>query len=108
MKKMLKFKKIFLVVYDNNITDKFVNTLRKLLSLCPKSAVYIALEKRFVFTIEDCETCAPCYEYFLERLKNCDGIQAEEIKIDFPQYFLEYKRTKELVMWKVILVNNNY
>ncbi|KAG5882221.1 hypothetical protein JTB14_012471 [Gonioctena quinquepunctata] len=87
-------------VYDNTITEAFVKTIQKLLSYPPRKSVYIALEKRYVFTIADCDTVASCYEHFLECLANTKNVEYEEVPLDFPKYF-EYDRVKELVLWKV-------
>lgn len=91
-----------LVIYDNDITLAFVKTIQKLLSHSPNSSIYVALEKRYVFVLSECDTCAPCYEYFLECIEQCSDIKAEEVPIDFPQFFL-YDRVKELVLWKITL-----
>ncbi|XP_065172575.1 methyltransferase-like protein 22 [Atheta coriaria] len=88
------------VVYDNDLTDAFIATVQKLMNIPPKRSIYIALEKRFVFTIADCDTCAPCYEYFKECLRQVKNASIEELTLDFPQYFV-YDRVKELVLWKV-------
>nr|XP_022918158.1 methyltransferase-like protein 22 [Onthophagus taurus]XP_022918159.1 methyltransferase-like protein 22 [Onthophagus taurus] len=88
------------VIYDDMITQAFVATLQKLLLKCPQCVVYIALEKRYVFTVNDCDTCAPCYEYFLECLEKVPKINSELLPLDFGQYF-EYDRVKELVLWKI-------
>ncbi|GJQ79007.1 hypothetical protein Trydic_g168 [Trypoxylus dichotomus] len=90
------------VIYDNEITFAFVNTMQKLLKLCSDSIIYVALEKRYVFVLSECDTCAPCYEYFLECVQQCPDIESEQIPLDFPQYFL-YERVKELVMWRIML-----
>jgi hypothetical protein len=37
-----------LVIYDNDVTDAFVNTLQRLLSTPPGKTVYVALEKRWL------------------------------------------------------------
>lgn len=92
------------VIYDNDITVAFVKTIQRLLTISPDCSIYVALEKRYVFVLSDCDTCAPCYEYFLECLNECTNIHAEEVIIDFPQYFL-YDRVKELVMWKIYSKN---
>ncbi|CAG9770421.1 unnamed protein product [Ceutorhynchus assimilis] len=88
------------VVYDDSLTEAFVKTVQKLLDIPPKRSILIALEKRYVFTISDCDTCAPCYDYFLEKLKILKNVSIEEITTDFPQYF-KYDRCKELVLWKI-------
>lgn len=87
-------------MYDDVITEAFVKTVGHILSKPPKRSVYVALEKRFIFTIADCDAVAPCYEYFLERLEQLENVQKEEVPLDFPQYF-HYDRVKELVLWKI-------
>lgn len=90
---------MFPVVYDNTITEAFVNVVKKLLTSSNRT-IYVALEKRYIFTIEDCDSVAPCYEHFLDCIKNLTNIRLEEINLNFPQYF-QYDRVKELVLWKI-------
>lgn len=88
------------VVYDDHITEAFVSVVDKLLRMGPPRTVYVALEKRYVFTLADCDTVAPCYEHFLDCLQNLENCSKEELTLDFPQYF-HYERVKELVLWKI-------
>ncbi|KAJ9575930.1 hypothetical protein L9F63_007242 [Diploptera punctata] len=94
------------VIYDNDVTEAFVNTLQRILNTPPAKTVYIALEKRYVFTIADLDSVAPCYEFFLQCLNTARAKppgslwQMEQIPIDFPQYF-NYERVKELVLWRI-------
>ncbi|XP_069688047.1 uncharacterized protein [Periplaneta americana] len=94
------------VIYDNDVTEAFVNTLQKILSFPPAKTIYIALEKRYVFTVADLDSVAPCYEFFLQCLqKTCakppgSQWQVDQLPIDFPQYF-NYERVKELVLWRI-------
>lgn len=104
------------VIYDDDITDAFVNTTIKLFKNCPKlQNIFVALEKRFVFTkdsiLEGNEGVAPMYEYYLKVSNsfmttfNLDHQQKftlhmEAITTQFPQYF-EYERCKELVLFKI-------
>ncbi|KAK2584931.1 hypothetical protein KPH14_002526 [Odynerus spinipes] len=88
------------VIYDDVITDGFVTTLGKLLSKGPKTA-YIALEKRYVFTIADMETVAPMYEEFLRCIKRRNfNWNIEYIKIDFPRFF-KYERVQHMILMKI-------
>ena len=89
------------MVYDDHLTKAFVTTIQRILDVPPKRTVYVALEKRYVFTIRDCDSFAPCYEYFLENLRTLKNVTAEEVSIDFPQFF-HYERVKELVLWKIL------
>ncbi|XP_060535074.1 methyltransferase-like protein 22 [Cylas formicarius] len=88
------------VIYDDTLTDAFVETLGKLLAVPPKRRAYVALEKRYVFTVADRDCVAPCYDYFLGRLDKLENVIAEQVEIDFPQYF-RYDRVKELVLWRI-------
>ncbi|XP_022183865.2 methyltransferase-like protein 22 isoform X2 [Nilaparvata lugens] len=94
------------VIYDNEVTEGFVKALTRILQIPPKKSALIALEKRYVFTIDDLDTTAPCCEYFLEYLKlywNRPPMSRwtfRELKIDFDQFF-EYKRLKQLILWEV-------
>lgn len=89
------------VIYDDRITDGFVKTLIKLLKSKKDRIVYMALEKRYVFTVADMDTTAPMYEEFLHSIKrrNLDW-DIDHVNIDFPRYF-NYKRTKQMILIKI-------
>lgn len=36
------------VIYDNDITEQFVNTLKKIMIIPPRKIAYIGMEKRYV------------------------------------------------------------
>ena len=75
------------VIYDENITNGFVQTLAKLLNSETSKTVYISLEKRYVFTTANMDTSAPMFEEFLNCIeKQQFNWHIEYIKIDFPQY----------------------
>lgn len=65
--------------------------------------IFIALEKRYVFTMADLDVVAPCYEYFMQRIQEMqstdDRIKLDIVNIDFPQYFI-YERSKDLTIMK--------
>lgn len=95
------------MIYDDTITEAFVITLENLLLELPKlKSVYIALEKRYVFTVEDMDSVAPSYEHFLRvfyRRNKRFGItrwKLSQVSLDFPRYF-EYEKVKELVLLKI-------
>ncbi|XP_058056098.1 methyltransferase-like protein 22 isoform X2 [Anopheles bellator] len=95
------------VIYDDEITEAFVRTIVSLLLELPKlKAIYIALEKRYVFTLEDMESVAPCYDYFLryfEKRNNRFGVNRWKlinVCMDFPRYF-DYAKVKDLVLLKI-------
>lgn len=90
------------VIYDVDLTEAFVQTLLKLMSVPPKKTLYFALEKRYVFTTDDFESVAPVYEHFVSYLEHWrpKSWTIERIPLDFPQYF-RYERVKQLVLWKI-------
>lgn len=96
------------VIYDDEITNAFVLTLESLLLELPKlKGVYIALEKRYVFTLEDMDSVAPSYEHFLRvfyRRNNRFGItrwKLMQVTLSaIPRYF-EYEKVNELVLLKI-------
>lgn len=119
---------IFLVIYDNDITDCFIKTLERLLNkndlnTSGDKEVYIALEKRYVFTLAELDTIAPCYEYFLQRVSDVQKSthwKLEAVDLNFPQYveyyfiiensslttvfffrYFDYERSKELIIMKL-------
>ncbi|XP_018340914.1 PREDICTED: methyltransferase-like protein 22 isoform X2 [Trachymyrmex septentrionalis] len=89
------------VIYDDKITDGFVRTLTKLLYTKKKKIIYIALEKRYVFTVANLDTIAPMYEEFLRCVEKYKmNWSVDYINIDFPRYF-KYDRVKHLVLMKI-------
>ncbi|XP_071629169.1 methyltransferase-like protein 22 isoform X1 [Temnothorax longispinosus] len=89
------------VIYDDKITDGFVRTLMKLLHTKKKKTIYVALEKRYVFTVADLDTTAPMYEEFLRCVEKYKmNWSVDYINIDFPRYF-KYDRVKHLVLMKI-------
>lgn len=89
------------VIYDENITEGFVLTLAKLLNAGNPKVVYIALEKRYVFTTADMDTVAPMFEEFLKCIeKQSLNWSIKYLKIDFPQYF-KYDRIRHMTLMKI-------
>ncbi|KAI8426090.1 hypothetical protein MSG28_005049 [Choristoneura fumiferana] len=92
------------VVYDDDVTAAFITTIQKMLNTKPPKTLYMALEKRFVFTIEHMDSVAPCYETFLtllDKVKAGSNWTVEQMPLDFPKYFT-YDRVKELVYGNII------
>lgn len=99
------------MIYDQDLTDAFVRTIDMILdqkqcNANGKKVIYIAMEKRYVFTFADFDTVAPCYEHFMNRInaeiQKGKPWRLQFIPIDFPQYFI-YERVKELVLFQLSL-----
>lgn len=96
------------VIYDVHIIEAFVHTVQRLVADLPKlKAIYVALEKRYVFTVADMQGVAPMYECFvtlIESVLEKEGLRPsfrmKSIKTDFPQFF-DYERAKELVLFEI-------
>ncbi|XP_037933322.1 methyltransferase-like protein 22 [Teleopsis dalmanni] len=91
------------VIYDDDLTDAFIRVIDSIFerqSVTGKSkTIYVALEKRYVFTFSEFDAVAPMFEYFIKQTLNKTW-HFEYIKLDFPQYF-EYERCRELVLLKL-------
>lgn len=89
--------------------------MERLLQCYPKiQAIYVALEKRFVFLQDYSMPSAPMYEHFLHSMdtlieKHKDTGKVEysmrPVLTDFPQFF-EYERVKDLILFKIFPVKN--
>jgi len=106
------------VIYDNEITEHFVDfmvrmhDLKKLHKSSDHTEFIVAMEKRFVFTLDDLDTVAPAYDYFVNLLdpevfytkydQKRHKISVNYSSLDFPQHFC-YERTHELVIISVIM-----
>uniref|UniRef100_A0A0K8TGH5 Methyltransferase-like protein 22 n=1 Tax=Lygus hesperus TaxID=30085 RepID=A0A0K8TGH5_LYGHE len=94
------------VIYDNNLSEAFVKCLTRILQMPPKKTFLLALEKRFVFTVEDLDVVAPCYDHFFKYLKSqwssppMSNWTIQQLDLDFQQMFA-YERTKHLVLWMI-------
>jgi len=112
------------IVYDDTITLNFMTKLNELLKKGIDKC-YIALEKRYNFSIECMDVVANGYDYFLSFLKNDDNndntdtnydndktndrndennikLYAKRVDIDsFPQYILNYNRGNDLELYIV-------
>ncbi|XP_020815875.1 methyltransferase-like protein 22 [Drosophila serrata] len=91
------------VIYCDTLTDAFIGVVDQVLDrghqIGRSKTIYMALEKRYVFTLEDCDSVAPMYEYFLRQTANKPW-NLEHLPLDFPQYF-EYDRCKQLILMKI-------
>lgn len=76
-------------------------------SLGVQKSAYVAMEKRYVFTVADLDSVAPMYEEFLRCIQRLDlRWTIEYIPLDFPSYF-QYERTKELILMKIVCANDH-
>uniref|UniRef100_A0A1B0A6I7 Methyltransferase-like protein 22 n=1 Tax=Glossina pallidipes TaxID=7398 RepID=A0A1B0A6I7_GLOPL len=91
------------VIYDDDLTDAFIQVLDNIFAreivTRHKKNIYIALEKRYVFTVSELEAVAPMFEYFLKKSMH-KRWRFDYIHTDFPQYF-QYERCKHLILLEI-------
>lgn len=101
-------------IYEERLTIAFFKTLMTLCLISEEKEIqiFIAVEKRLNFTIEDLDITSPCYNHFIEMLKHLeqynnilknwkmDGLfKVTQIK-SFEQ-FVCYDRNDLLELWKI-------
>ncbi|XP_023528002.1 methyltransferase-like protein 22 isoform X1 [Cucurbita pepo subsp. pepo] len=104
------------VIYSDDLTDAFFSILEKFMSQGSEKVLYLALEKRYNFTLNDFDIVANGYSHFLSYLKHEDddpkhsSLQQESKpcfignRIDLaniPQYVLNYERGEDVEIWQI-------
>ncbi|KAM3297971.1 hypothetical protein ACQJBY_039768 [Aegilops geniculata] len=103
------------VIYSDDLTDLFFDTVRQLMSRGAKKVLYLTLEKRYNFSLDELDVVANGYKHFrsfFTVLDGCGGqdnvtlkpgLVGEQIDLaKVPQYIREYDRGKDLEMWKLM------
>ena len=97
------------IIYDNDITDALIEFTEHILhhDLVKNKLFLFSIEKRYIFTIDDLDTIAPSYEYFMAKLDDLIKIPTFQSKwtfdlseysvCDLKQYFC-YERSKDLII----------
>ncbi|KAG0499034.1 hypothetical protein HPP92_003725 [Vanilla planifolia] len=101
------------VIYSDKLTDSFFCVLEKLMSRGSRKVLYLALEKRYNFSLDDLDVVANGYERFKSFLKTpeeCSKLgnlslpcfMGEQINLlEIPQYIREYERGKDVELWRI-------
>lgn len=100
------------VIYSDNLTDAFFSTLERIMSVGPEKVLYLALEKRYNFSLDDLSVVANGYSRFRSyfRVRDCDELesisrpkfQGEPVDLsEIPQYVMEYERGSDVELWKI-------
>ncbi|XP_052183875.1 uncharacterized protein LOC127795933 [Diospyros lotus] len=105
------------VIYSDDLTDAFFNTLERLMAHRPEKVAYLALEKRYNFTVDDLNVIANGYSHFRTYLHDgdCDDdngrsrpwrcFVGECIDLtQIPQYLREYDRGDDVEIWQIKLM----
>ncbi|PSS07441.1 Methyltransferase-like protein [Actinidia chinensis var. chinensis] len=100
------------VIYSDDLTDAFFNTLEKLMMQRPEKVAYLALEKRYNFTFDDLNVVANGYSRFRSYLRDGEGDGVESGSLtcfvgkcidltEIPQYMREYDRGNDVEIWQI-------
>ncbi|XP_066369477.1 uncharacterized protein [Miscanthus floridulus] len=102
------------VIYSDDLTDLFFGTVKKLMSCGAKKVLYLALEKRYNFSLDELDVVANGYAHFRSFFTAQDGhgdpidgygpgfVGKQIDPAEIPQYIREYERGKDLEMWKIM------
>ncbi|KAK2164741.1 hypothetical protein LSH36_59g01041 [Paralvinella palmiformis] len=92
------------MIYDDNLTDSFFNTINKLMCQKPGRKTILALEKRLNFTLSNLDVGCPAYDHFknsldqLHSYSNRNGVHFTVSQVTSIQQFFYYDRNKYLVI----------
>ncbi|MED6133927.1 hypothetical protein PIB30_032727 [Stylosanthes scabra] len=101
------------VIYSDDLTDAFFSTVEGLMSKGSTKVLYLALEKRYNFSLSDLDIVANGYSHFRNYFKDEDeneGIESVSTSnfvgklIDMsqiPQYVREYERGDDVEIWQI-------
>ncbi|XP_062229361.1 uncharacterized protein LOC133927087 isoform X2 [Phragmites australis] len=102
------------VIYSDDLTDLFFDTVKKLMSSGAKKVLYLALEKRYNFSLDELDVVANGYAHFRSFFTvqyECGhrdgtskpGFVGKQIDLaEIPQYIREYERGKDLELWRIM------
>ncbi|KAK9102627.1 hypothetical protein Sjap_019881 [Stephania japonica] len=101
------------VIYSDELTDALFNTLQSLMSQGFPKVLYLALEKRYNFSLSDLNVVANGYSHFRSYLKNEEELRHAGIRPSrcfvgerndyesIPQYIREYDRGNDVEIWQI-------
>ncbi|EMS58163.1 hypothetical protein TRIUR3_10160 [Triticum urartu] len=103
------------VIYSDNLTDLFFDAVRQLMSRGAKKVLYLTLEKRYNFSLDELDVVPNGYKHFRsffavqdgcggkDNATSKPGLVGEQVDLArVPQYIREYNRGKDLEMWKLM------
>eukprot|EP00118_Oscarella_pearsei_P008822 m.47444 g.47444 ORF g.47444 m.47444 type:complete len:129 (+) comp33787_c0_seq2:675-1061(+) len=103
----LSLKLIFLhpVVYSDHLTEMFISKVQALMHRFSKcKCCYVAVEKRYNFTLAELDVVAPAFDHFDRCLRDlCEGsskFTARRMPTDFPTVF-DFERSSNMELWSV-------
>ncbi|RZC75389.1 hypothetical protein C5167_050870 [Papaver somniferum] len=101
------------VIYNDDLTDALFDTLQKLMSRGSTKVLYLALEKRYNFSLNDLDVVANGYSRFKSYLRDdteCRSLENSKLPCfvgklidltEIPQYVREYDRGNDVEIWQI-------
>ncbi|PWA56755.1 methyltransferase family protein [Artemisia annua] len=101
------------VIYNDDLTDALFTTLERLMSRGLEKVLYLALEKRYNFSVDDLDVIAngySCFRSYVRDENEHDKIQTGSscafigTRIDLtkiPQYANDYIRGQDVELWQI-------
>ncbi|CAK9185665.1 unnamed protein product [Ilex paraguariensis] len=101
------------VIYSDDLTDALFTKLKKMMSESPEKVLFLALEKRYNFSLDDLDVVANGYLRFRSYLRD----EGEHGELEYgslpcfvgkcidltqiPQYVREYDRGNDVELWQI-------
>ncbi|KAF8388992.1 hypothetical protein HHK36_025676 [Tetracentron sinense] len=107
------------VIYSDDLTYDFFMTLERLMLKGSEKVLYLAMEKRYNFSLDDLDVVANGYSLFQSYLKDegeSGGLEDESLpcfvgkRIDLaqiPQYVREYDRGSDVEIWQIKCISSS-
>ncbi|EPS68176.1 hypothetical protein M569_06593, partial [Genlisea aurea] len=97
------------VIYCDDLTDAFFSVLESIMSTSPEKVLYLALEKRYNFSMDDLDVVANGYSNFLGHIqvdavdhRPPPGFVGRVVNLDgIPQYVVDYDRGSDVEIWEI-------
>ncbi|KAK8489154.1 hypothetical protein V6N13_015132 [Hibiscus sabdariffa] len=101
------------VIYSDDLTDALFGILDRIMSHGPEKVLYLALEKRYNFSLDDLDVVANGYSKFRSYLKDeseCECLEHSSVSsftgrciniAEIPQYVGGYDRGKDVELWEI-------
>ncbi|XP_039027114.1 uncharacterized protein LOC120160858 isoform X2 [Hibiscus syriacus] len=101
------------VIYSDYLTDALFGILERIMSQGSEKVLYLALEKRYNFSLDDLDIVANGYSKFRSYTKEdseCEGLEPGSLPCfmgrcidiaEIPQYVGGYDRGKDVELWEI-------
>lgn len=106
------------VIYSDDLTDALFTTLQRLMSHGINKVLYLALEKRYNFSLDDLDVVANGYSRFRSYVRDeidegeyrelqngtlCSFVGTQIDLTNIPQYSKNYDRGQDVELWEIRL-----